>query len=458
MSSFQFRTTSGSKRARVSRATGVSRTTLALLICGPLLLAACQRPAATATASTSTTSGPAKTIPAGTQPAGNNLDAAPSKTTTLQVQVVPASAGSLTVSRSASGTVKASRDSNVASQASGAVARVLVQVGDRVSAGQAIVSLDDSALLESVQAARLQLQNAQINLTQADRNTGQNGTQLRASLSSAQASLTKARQTEKANRDLYALGGISRSDLIASRAALAQAESDSAQASNSLNQNGQGGSVSLPLLRNQVQQAQASLTQTQTSLAKATIRAPFAGVIADLPVSVGEFVQTGTTAFRLVDTTALSVDFKVGPEDAAGLPTGTPVNIGAGEQKLTGKVKEGDRVAGTDRLVPISVRLDAPPVGVLPVGGAVQVRYRLRLGGGSGLQVPVAAIQQNGGSNVVFVNVGGVARQTEVGILAESGEQAVVSGLNSGDRVISPIPPSLADGSRVQVGAQKAAP
>ncbi len=432
-----------------------SRTTLALLICGPLLLAACQRPATTATATTA--SGTAQTIPASSTPAANNLDAAPSKTTTLQVQVVPASAGSLTVSRSASGTVKASRDSNVASQASGAVARVLLQVGDRVSAGQAIVALDDSALLESVQAARLQLQNAQINLTQAERNTGQNGTQLRASLSSAQASLAKARQTETANRDLYALGGISRSDLISSQAALAQAESDYAQASNSLNQNGQGGSVSLPLLRNQVQQAQASLTQAQTSLARATVRAPFAGVIADLPVSAGEFVQTGATAFRLVDTSALSVDFKVAPEDAAGLPTGTPVNISTGDQKLTGKVKEGDRVAGTDRLVPISVRLDAPPAGNLPVGGAVQVRYRVNLGGSSGLQVPVSAIQQNGGSNVVFTEVGGVARQTDVGILAESGERAVVSGLNSGDRVISPIPPSLADGSLVQV-ARKAAP
>jgi HlyD family secretion protein len=432
-----------------------SRTTLALLICGPLLLAACQRPATTATATTA--SGTAQTIPASSTPAANNLDAAPSKTTTLQVQVVPASAGSLTVSRSASGTVKASRDSNVASQASGAVARVLLQVGDRVSAGQAIVALDDSALLESVQAAQLQLQNAQINLTQAERNTGQNGTQLRASLSSAQASLAKARQTETANRDLYALGGISRSDLISSQAALAQAESDYAQASNSLNQNGQGGSVSLPLLRNQVQQAQASLTQAQTSLARATVRAPFAGVIADLPVSAGEFVQTGATAFRLVDTSALSVDFKVAPEDAAGLPTGTPVNISTGDQKLTGKVKEGDRVAGTDRLVPISVRLDAPPAGNLPVGGAVQVRYRVNLGGSSGLQVPVSAIQQNGGSNVVFTEVGGVARQTDVGILAESGERAVVSGLNSGDRVISPIPPSLADGSLVQV-ARKAAP
>lgn len=429
----------------------MNRPVLALLLCGPLLMMACQRPGTAAGTETqaSQTQG-TKTVPAGAA-ATNNLDAAPSKTTTLQVQVVPARAGSLTVSRTASGTVKSSRDSDVAAQASGAVARVLAQVGDRVTAGQSVVVLDDTALREAVTSSQLQLQNARINLAQASRNTGQNASQLQASVTSAQANLSKAQQTEAANRNLYSLGGISRADLVASQAALAQAQSDLAQARNALSQNGQGGTVSLPLLQNQVAQAQASLTQAQSSLGKATIRAPFAGVIATLPATVGEYIQTGTTAFRLVDTSALSVDFNVAPSDAAGLPTGTPINIAYGDQKLTGKVKEGDRVAGTDRLVPISVRLDAAP-GNLPVGAAVQVRYRLRLGGSGGnLQVPVSAIQQSGGSNVVFVNEGGVARQTTVGIVAEAGEQAVVSGLSENAQVISPVPPSLADGSSVSV-------
>ncbi|WP_424951661.1 efflux RND transporter periplasmic adaptor subunit [Deinococcus sp.] len=425
----------------------MKRRTLALLLCAPLLLLACQRPG------TATTKAAAGSQAAQTAPAGNNLDAAPSKTTTLQVKVVAARAGSLEVVRSASGTVKSSRDSNVAAQASGAVARVLVQVGDRVTAGQAVVILNSAVLRESLNSAQLQLQNAQLNLSQASRNTGQNSGQLQASVTSAQANLDKAQQTEAANRDLYGLGGISRADLVASQAALAQAQSDLAQARNALSQNGQGGTVSLPLLTNQVAQARANVAQAQSNLAYTTIRAPFAGVIATLPVAVGEYVQTGTTAFRLVDTSALSVEFNVAPADASALPTGTPVNIAYGDQKLTGHVKEGDRVAGTDRLVKVSVRLDGAP-GTLPVGAAVQVRYRLALGGtqsggAGGLQVPVSAIQQTGGSNVVFVNAGGVARQRAVGIVAEAGEQAVVSGLKDGDMVISPIPPSLADGAPV---------
>jgi len=428
------------------------RPRIALLLCAPLLLMACQKPAATTSAATQTSSASTQTVPAGGTPS-NNLDAAPSKTTTLQVQVVRASAGNLNVARTASGTVKSSRDSNVASQASGAVARVLAQVGDRVTAGQAVVVLDDATLQDAVTSARLQLQNAEINLSQASRNTGQNSGQLAASVASARAGLAKAQATQTANQNLYGLGGISRADLIASQAALAQAQAEYSQAQNALAQNGQGGTVSLPLLQNQVAQARASLAQAGSNLTRATIRAPFAGVIAALPATVGEYMQTGATAFRLVDTSALSVDFNVAPSDAAGLPTGTPVNLSYGDQKLTGRVKEGDRVAGTDRLVPISVRLDGTPASSgagLPVGAAVQVRYRVALGGGSGLQVPVSAIQQTGGSNVVFVNQSGVARQTAVGIVAESGNSAVVSGLRPGDQVITPVPPSLADGALVQ--------
>ena len=443
------------------------RLPLALLLCAPLLLVACQKPG---TAGTATQATATQTTATQAAPKGNDLDAAPPKTTALQVKVVAATAGSLNVSRTASGTVKSSRDSNVAAQASGAVGRLLAQVGDRVEAGQAVVTLDDTALRDAVNSAQLQLQSAQINLQQGSRNTGQNSGQLRTSVASAQANLSKAQQQQAANRDLYGLGGISRSDLIASQAALAQAQSELAQARNALNQNGQGGTLSLPLLQNQVAQARASLSQAQSNLSKATIRAPFAGVIAALPLGVGEYVQTGSTAFRLVDTSALSVDFGVSPAEAAGLPTGTPLNILYGDRKLTGRVKEGDRVAGTDRLVPISVRLDgvstdgAPGTGgSLPVGAAVQVRYTLKLGGaggstGVGLKVPVSAIQQTGGSTVVFVNAGGVARQTTVGIVAESGDSAVVSGLKEGDRVISPIPPSLADGAPVTTGSAGAQP
>ena len=63
----------------------MKKRTLALLLCGPLLLLACQKPA---TAATGTQTQAAKTIPAGNTPTGNNLDAAPAKNAALEVQTV----------------------------------------------------------------------------------------------------------------------------------------------------------------------------------------------------------------------------------------------------------------------------------------------------------------------------------------------------------------------------------
>ncbi|GGJ80838.1 efflux RND transporter periplasmic adaptor subunit [Deinococcus aquiradiocola] len=420
---------------------------LALLaLSGALLLGACQKPATTDAGAASSTGASAASGTAKPAATGNNLDAAPAKSAALNVRTVTAASGTLNVTRTASGTVKSSHDSNVAAQASGTVSRVLVQVGDRVGSGQAVLVLDDTTLRQNLSTARLQLQNAQINLSQASRNAGQNTTQLNATVQSARANLQKTQQTVTANRDLFRLGGISQADLTASEAQLAQAQADLAQAQNSAAQNGQSGAGSIALLQNQVQQAQASVTQAQDNLSKATIRAPFAGVIATLPVEVGESVQNGATAFRLVDPRALTVEFNVAPSDAASFTRGTGINIQYGDRKLTGRVREGDRVAGTDRLVPISVRLDSSDG--LPVGAPVQVRYTLKLGGG--LKVPVDAIQQTGGQNVVYVASGNVARLTSVQIVTQSGSTAIVSGLNEGDRVIDPIPPSLGDGSSIQ--------
>ncbi|WP_350244060.1 efflux RND transporter periplasmic adaptor subunit [Deinococcus sonorensis] len=367
---------------------------------------------------------------------------------TIPVQVVAATSRPLSVERSVSGTVTADRDSKVAARTGGVVQRLLVREGDTVTAGQLIVQLDDTDLRQSLESARLQAQSARINLQQGTRTTGQDVAQLRAAVQAAQASYDKASQTARSNRELLALGGISRADVTASEAQLSQAQADLVRAQNALRQNGQSGSGSAALLQNQLASAEVSVRQAEQNLSHAQIRAPFAGVVADLPVGVGEYLQAGGTAFRLVDPGSLKVEFGVSPADASALPAGTAVNLSYGAQKLTGRVGEGEQVAGSDRLVPIRVRLDGQPS--LPVGGTVQVRYRLRLGGG--LLVPTTAIQNDTGANTVYVLQDGVARRRPVTVVAESQGQAVVSGLTAGAQVISPVPPSLADGASVRAG------
>ncbi|MHA0043885.1 efflux RND transporter periplasmic adaptor subunit [Deinococcus sp. PEB2-63] len=384
--------------------------------------------------------------------AKNDLDAAPAKTTTLQVATTPARSGTLATQRSVSGTVEAQRDSQVAAQAGGTVQRLLVQEGEQVSQGQVLAQLDDTAQRQALQNARLQVQQAEISLAQTRRTTQNNTTTLNAAVAAAQASLAQAQAGAQSAENLYRLGGISLSDVQAARAQLAQAQSALSQARANAAQNGQSAQGSVPLQEAQLAQARVSVQQAEQNLARTAVRAPFAGTVAALNVEVGEFAGQGSAVARLVDPGSLRVKFNVPAADAATLTEGAALNVGYGGVNYVGVVTGAPGVAGTNRLVPVTARVQGGAN--LPVGAAAQVRYRVQLG--QGVLIPSGAVQADGGENVVYTVSGGVARRTPVSVVAESGAQVAVRGLDAGAAVVNPIPASLQDGARVQTGAQAA--
>ena len=405
-----------------------------------LLLTACAPGGDKAETSTTTKTTETTTV-------SNDLSAPPPKTTTLSVRTLTARTGSLNVRRTATATLQAGRDSNVAAQASGNVTAVLVEEGERVVAGQVAVRLDDTSARQALENARLQVQQARINLEQTRTNTAQATASLQSAVQAAEAGLAKARQHPASSENLYRLGGISQADLNASRSALAQAESTLAQARNTLAQNGRGGGQSsVASLQAQLDTAQAGVRQAEENLARTQVRAPFAGLVADLPVEVGEFVAQGGTVFRLVDDRRLEARFTVTPADARVLRPGTKLNLGYGGANYVATVQGASGVAGTDRLVPIEARVEGG--GSLPVGGTAQIRYRAALG--KGVLVPTGAISVEGGENAVYVAEDGVARRVSVRVVAESQGQVAVQGLEEGARVISPVPPSLQDGASIR--------
>ncbi|EYB66565.1 secretion protein HlyD [Deinococcus phoenicis] len=381
--------------------------------------------------------------------AQNNLDAAPAKTTALAVQTTPARTGTLTVTRTATATLKADRDSNVAAQTGGTVTRVLAREGEQVRAGQVVVQLDDTQQRQALDNARAQVRQAQINLDQTRTNTTQATGSLQAAVDAAAANLQKARQDAASAANLYALGGISQADLTAARSAEAQAESQFAQARNTLAQNGKGGQGSVALLQAQLDSAQAGVRQAEENLARTAVKAPFAGVIVSLAVEVGEFAGQGSPVFRLVEEGSLKATFNVSPADAGALTPGTKLNLTYGGVNYVATVQDVSGVAGTDRLVPVTARVQGGAG--LPVGGTAQVRYRATLGGG--VLVPTAAIQVDGGENAVYVAADGVARRVPVTVVAESQGRVAVRGVEAGAHVISPVPASLQDGASIREAA-----
>jgi multidrug efflux system membrane fusion protein len=289
------------------------------------------------------------------------------------------------------GTVEAVRQSVVAAQVAGAIVALDVKVGDTVKAGQTLARIDARA---------------------AEQNASASDAQVR----SAQALLDVASKDLERQKQLFDKQYIS-------QAALERAESQfkAAQAQ------------AAALL------AQAGAARTQSGFY--VVRAPYAGVVSEVPVAQGDMAMPGRALLTLYEPGALRVTAAV-PQSALSLPP-------KGLQLEFPGLPEAQRW------------LDAAPVQVLPTVDAATHTVQLRIALPAGLTgvvpgtfariwlpsaaqteagrlyVPAAAIVRRAEmSGVYVVDAKGMAllRQVRLGRSA-GGNVEVLSGVSAGERV-----------------------
>jgi RND family efflux transporter MFP subunit len=172
------------------------------------------------------------------------------------------------------GVVEAVRQSVVASQVPGAVVRLDVKAGDRVTAGQALLRIDARAPEQDARASDAQLR-------------------------AARAQLDAAGKDFERQKQLFQKKYIS-------QAALERSESDFKAA---------GAQVD-------AHQAQSGAARAHSSLH--VVRAPFTGLVAEVPVSLGDMAMPGRPLLTVYDPSAMRVTVAV-PQtisaQAAGGPT-----------------------------------------------------------------------------------------------------------------------------------------
>ncbi len=362
----------------------------------------------------------------------------------IKVRVVVPESGTLTTTRTTGATLSPARESQVGATASGKVLEVLVREGSRVAAGQVVLRLDPVNAQSALRNAELALEQARVNLERAQRSTSGSLAPLQSSLESALANLQVAERRYREGKQLFAAGAIAQVELTGLEAAYNQAKAAADNARENLARAQRASSEDLALLRLQVQQAQNQLAQARRAVADTEVKAPFAGVVAEIFANPGEFVSAGQRAFRLADTSRLEASFRLPPEEAAALPLGSQVNLIFGGQTYPATLSKSSKVPGTDRLV----ELVAEVAGSLPPGASAQVRYTLRLA--QGRLLPAGALRTEGRSTFVFVVQDGKAVRTPVRVLGDTGTRVAVEGL-SGQSVVFPVPSSLSDGDAVEV-------
>jgi len=365
-----------------------------------------------------------------------------------KVRVVEPHQGDLTARRSASVTIDPARSSMVAAGTSGQVASVLHREGATVKAGETVVQLDTTSLRLQVQNAQTALESARVSLDKAQRSAKDGLAQAQAALEAAKQNLDLAKKQADNGQNLYAAGGISATDLQSLQAQLAQARSSYQQASDAVDQAKRAETEDLQLQRLQVQQAQTQLDQARHTLAEASITAPFEGQIADMRVSEGEFVATGSTVFRLVSIGAQLAKFDVPPQDAQQLSDAGLVYVSYAGLDFAAQIVRSTTVPASSRQVELTARIYGSKH-TIPTGATGQVNYQVTLA--SGLLLPADALKTDSGESTVLLVQGGVAKQTKVQLLAEVGGTAAIQGLPAGAQVVYPVPGDLLPGARVQV-------
>jgi len=165
--------------------------------------------------------------------------------------------GELVTSVSATGKLAPTNQVTVGSQLSGLVVKVLVDVNDRVAAGQALAEIDPEQIEDQIRQAQAQLAANQAQVRQAQ-----------ATQAEAQAQLARLEEVSRLSNGRVP----SQTELQTGRADVQRAQ------------------AALAVARANVLASQAALSQYQTQRARAIIRSPVSGVVLARQVDPGQTV------------------------------------------------------------------------------------------------------------------------------------------------------------------------
>jgi HlyD family secretion protein len=166
----------------------------------------------------------------------------------------------------------------------------------------------------------------------------------------------------------------------------------------------------------QLEQARLNVENARSALVDAQIIAPFDGIIAQVNLNPGQLVNAASTVITLVDHSALHIDVSVDELDIAQVEVGQPARIGP--EALDGAVIEGavTRIAPTstndDGVVTYEVRVDIGDDGGLPIRIGMTTDVEILVGSiQDALVVPTRAIQRDGQNEFVEILNGDNATQ-----------------------------------------------
>ncbi len=321
-----------------------------------------------------------------------------------------------------SASVEAFEQAPLYAKVGGYVARVTVDIGDRVSEGQVLATLEIPEMADQSVQAEQQL------------------AQQRAEVSRAEAEAAFQKIVFARSQGLRAKDAITEQDLDEARARAAKARAE------------------LELARARRKGAEARVAELRALMQYATLRAPFAGVVTRRFVDRGALVQASSSnnspLLIVARTDTVRVFADVPEPDVSFISRDNPAVLAVAA--LSGRTFAGQITRFAEALDPSSrtmrTEVDLPnPDGTLRPGmyGTVTITVETHP---DALTVPEAAVRREKTRAVVYMVDGDRAAERIVkpGLAAE-GRVEILEGLGDGDRVITSGAIGLSEGAPVQV-------
>lgn len=337
-----------------------------------------------------------------------------------------------TVSNTRAGTVKACRRSQMAPPAGGQIAQLLVKKGQRVQKNQVLLRLwsvdlqaQDSLAKEQLVTAEAQMKQACEQATLAEKEAGR-AHQLRA-------------------QGFISPEGMDQKDAAAK---VARAGCDSA--------------------RSQIDQGRARIEVARAGLERMTLRAPFAGIVADISGEQGEFATPSPPGIPtpptidLIDDSCMYVSAPIDEVDAANIKVGQTARITLDAIKgrvFPGKVRRIApyvlEIEKQARTVEVEVEFVEPPKGqnlLIGYSADVEIVHDRR---DDVLRIPTQAMLE--GKKVLRYGADGTLEQRTVKTGLSNWDQTeITGGLAEGDRIVISLDrPGVKAGARVRPEAEK---
>lgn len=378
----------------------------------------------------------------GEAPGADALGAA--ETEALPVAMAVAAAREQPITLTLDGTLVADEESQVTSVVAGRVVEVLVERGAVVEEGQPLVRLRDVDYRLQAASARAQLDQARARLGVDDDGSVPPPAEL-PEVQAAESAAALAESNLQRAEELAQRGVLSEQSLDEARQRAAQARQ---QHQTTLN-NARSSIASLASARSALSQARTSATET-------TVRAPFAGEIADRAVSVGEYVSPQTPIVTLVRTDPLRIEVQVPQQHLTAVRPGQTVQVTVDAvsdrvfegtvRYVSASVQRATRGLTVEAVVPNDDRTLRPGLFAtarIETGATHEVAV-----------VPAAAVMNQAGVDRVFVVVDGVIQERVVSVSERRGDEVVVAeGVVAGEQVATERLVDLVDGMRVAPAA-----